>query len=135
MREFGKFLGWVAVVGYAIALLGFFCKYINKKYINKLPKDKKQIATYYRLIMKYILKLHKLAGIVASIAIMVHFYIMFTSRGLSISGLLAALVMWSVFALGIYGYAINKNLRGSWVKPHRALAFLLILLIIVHVFL
>jgi len=131
--EFGKFLGWVAVVGYSIALLGFFCKYINKKYINKLPKEKKQIAVNYRFVMKYVLKYHKIAGIIASISIAVHFYLMYNNYGLSLSGLTSAIVMWTVFGLGIYGYAINKNLRGSWVKFHRMLAFILVLLIIFHV--
>ena len=133
VREFGKFLGWVGVVGYGIALFGFFCKYINKKYINKLPKDKKQLVLYYRFIMKYVLKFHKVAGIGASVAIGVHFYLMYNNYGLSIPGLFAAVVMWLVFILGIYGFAINKNLRGSWVKPHRVLAFVLVLLIIFHV--
>ena len=133
MREFGKYLGWVAVWGYSIALLGFFFKFINKKYINKLPKDKKQIAVTYRLIMKYVLKFHKLAGLVASAAIAVHFYLMYNNYGLSISGLIAAIVMWIVFSFGIYGFAINKNLRGSWVKLHRILAFILVILIIIHI--
>ena len=133
MREFGKFLGWVAVTGYGIALLGFFSKYINKKYINKLPKDKKQFAKAYRFIMKYVLKFHKVAGIGASIAIAVHFYLMYNNYGLSIPGLIAAIVMWLVFILGIYGFAINKNLRGWWVKPHRILAFILVILILFHV--
>lgn len=83
--------------------------------------------------MKYILKFHKLAGIIASVSIAVHFYLMYNNYGLSIPGLIAAIVMWIVFALGIYGFAINKNLRGSWVKPHRILAFVLVILIISHV--
>ena len=133
MLEFGKILGWLAVVGYSIALLSFFCKYINKKYINKLPIEKRQIAVTYRFVMKYVLKFHKIAGIIASISIAFHFYLMYNNYGLSLPGLTSAIVMWTVFGLGIYGYAINKNLRGSWVKFHRILAFILVLLIIFHV--
>jgi hypothetical protein len=83
--------------------------------------------------MKFVVKYHKIAGIIASISIVIHFYLMYSYRGLSISGLVAAVVMWVVFTLGIYGFGINKNMRGSWVKIHRILSFLLILLIILHV--
>jgi len=131
--EIGKFFGWVAVVGYTIALLGFFSKYINKKYINKFPKNRKTLIIYYRFIMKYLLKFHRLSGVIASAAVAIHFYIMYNIYGLSIPGFIAAIVMWIVFIFGIYSFSINKNLRGSWVKTHRILAFILIILIIFHV--
>lgn len=131
--EFGKFLGWVAVWGYGIALLNFVMKYVNKQYVNKLPKDKKAYIDIYRTIMKYVIRYHKAAGIIASVAIMFHFYFMFTSMGLSVPGLIAAITMWTVFTLGIYGYAVLKNPRGSWVKIHRVLSFMLIVLIVFHV--
>jgi len=135
MREMSGLLGWIGVWGYGIALLNFFMKYINKKYINNLSKDKQKFINIYRTIMKYVVRYHKIAGVVASIAIVAHFYLMYTFRGLSISGLIAALVMWTVLTLGIYGFGINKNMRGSWVKFHRGLSFLLILLIVFHVIL
>ena len=133
MREMAGLFGWIGVWGYAIALLNFFMKYINKKYLNKLPKDKQKFIDIYRGLMKFIVKYHKIAGIIASISIVFHFYLMFSFRGLSMSGLIAAVVMWIVFTLGIYGFRINKNMRGSWVKVHRILSFLLILLIIFHI--
>jgi len=133
MREMAGLFGWIGVWGYAIALLNFFMKYINKKYVNKLPKDKQKFIDIYRGLMKFIVKYHKIAGIIASISIVFHFYLMFSFRGLSISGLIAAVVMWIVFTLGIYGFRINKNMKGSWVKVHRILSFLLIVLIVFHI--
>ena len=133
MREIAGLFGWIGVCGYVIALLNFFMKYINKKYVNKLPKDKQKFIDIYRGLMKFIVKYHKIAGIIASISIVFHFYLMFSFRGLSISGLIAAVVMWIVFTLGIYGFRINKNMKGSWVKVHRILSFLLILLIVFHI--
>jgi len=133
MREMAGLFGWIGVFGYGVALLNFFMKYINRKYINKLSKDKQTFVKVYRTIMKFIVKYHKIAGIIASISIVIHFYLMYNSRGLSISGLIAAVVMWSVFTLGIYGFGINKNMKGSWVKIHRILSFILILLIGFHI--
>ena len=133
MREMAGLFGWIGVWGYAIALLNFFMKYINKKYINNLSKDKQKFIKGYRTVMKYIVRYHKIAGVVASIAIVAHFYLMYIYRGVSMSGLIAALVMWIVFTLGIYGLKINKNMKGSWVKFHRGLSYVLILLIAYHV--
>ena len=133
MREMAGLFGWIGVWGYAVALLNFFMKYINKKYINNLSKDKEKFIKGYRTVLKYIVRYHKIAGVVASIAIVAHFYLMYTYRGVSMSGLIAALVMWIVFALGIYGFGINKNMRGPWVKFHRGLSYVLILLIAFHV--
>ncbi|KOF57694.1 MULTISPECIES: hypothetical protein [Clostridium] len=133
MKEIAGLLGWIGIWGYILALLNFFVKYINKKFINKLPKDKQKLISGYRIIMKYIVKYHKVIGIVASLAIIVHLYLMYTRIGLSIPGLIAALIMWTIFALGIYGVAINKNFRGKWVKVHRVLAFILIFVMLFHV--
>jgi len=132
MKEMAGLFGWIGVWGYGIALLNFFMKYINRKYVNKLSKDKQTFINVYRAILKFIVKYHKIAGIIASIAVIIHFYLMYNYRGLSIPGLIAAIVMWIVFALGIYGFGINKNMKGSWVKIHKILSFILILLIAFH---
>lgn len=133
MRGVAGLLGWISAWGYGIALLNFFMKYINKKYINNLPKDKKPYIDIYRFIMRYVVRYHKIAGIIASISVIGHFYLMYNYRGLSIPGLVAAIVMWVVFTLGVYGFGINKNMRGSWVRVHRVLSFVLIVLIAFHI--
>ncbi|WP_446899625.1 hypothetical protein ACSVC9_06990 [Clostridium sp. LBM24168] len=133
MRGIAGLLGWLAVWCYTIALFNYFMKYINKRYINKLSNNKKQYKDLYRLVMRYIVKYHKIAGIFASIALVGHLYLMYNFRGLSIPGLVAAVIMLIVFILGIYGTFINKNIRGSWIKFHRTLAFTLIVLIGLHI--
>jgi len=135
MNEIAGFLGWIGAIGYGMALLNFFMKYVNKKYINKLPKEKNKFITIYRKIMKYVVKYHKIFGIVASIAIVIHLYLMYTNIGLSITGLAAAIVMWSIFSLGIYGVLTHQKAKGNWIKIHRLLSFLLILLLVAHLLL
>lgn len=132
VKEFGKMLGWISFWGYGIALLNFFMKYINKKYINRIPKDKKSYSDLYRMVMRYVVKYHKMAGIIASIAVLGHLYLMYMTKGLSIPGLTALIVMIVVALLGIYGFFINRNMRGHWLKIHRILSFILIALILFH---
>lgn len=61
----------------------------------------------YRTIIRYIVKYHEIIGAVASVAIIGHLYLMYNRIGLSVLGLIAALLMWSIFALGFYG-AVNS---------------------------
>lgn len=133
MKQIAGLLGWIGVWGYVLALINFFVKYVNKKFINKFPKDKQNFIKMYRTIMRYIVKYHKIIGAVASVAIIGHLYLMYNRIGLSVPGLIAALLMWSILSLGFYGAVINKNFKGKWLKLHRVLAFLLIFAVIFHV--
>ncbi|SHH46263.1 hypothetical protein [Clostridium grantii] len=126
-------LGWVTIISFTIAILNFVMKYINKKYINKLGKDKKQIVDMYRKIMKIVVKNHKLAGTIAVVSVLAHFIIAFSANRIKITGIIAAAIMASIFALGIYGAYINKTRKGIWLKIHRLLAFALVVAILVHI--
>ena len=127
------FLGWVTVISFGISISNFFLKYINKKYINKLGKEKKQIVDLYRKVMKLSIKNHKLAGTIAVFAVLAHFFIAFSAKGISITGIIAASLMVIIFILGIYGTFINKNNKGIWLKIHRLIAFALIIAIAIHI--
>ncbi len=131
MKDFAEFLGWITVISYAIALFNYIFKYINRNYLKKFTN--KKAAGMYKFIMKYVVKYHKLVGIIAVIALTAHFIIMYTLKGLLITGLIAMILMFSVVLLGIYGTYINKKLKAPWLKIHKILAFTLIVAIIVHI--
>lgn len=133
MGEIIEFLGWVTAVSFGISILNFFLKYINKNYINKLGEDKKQIVDIYRKIMKLVVKNHKLAGTIAAISVLAHFFIAFSYKHIEITGIIAAVLMGSIFLLGVYGAYINKNYKGIWLKIHRILSFALIIAIGIHI--
>lgn len=128
-----EFLGWVTAISFGLAILNFFVKYINKKYISKLGKEKKQLVDMYRKVMRIIIKNHKLVGTIAVVSVLIHFFIAFSSNDIKISGIVAALIMATIFCLGVYGAYINKNYKGMWLKVHRVLAFSLIVAIFIHI--
>jgi len=132
-RDLIGLLGWVTAISFVIAILNYFVKFINKKYINKLGKEKKKIVDMYRKIMRIIIKSHKLAGTIAVISVLTHFVIAFSSSRISITGIIAAILMVIIFIMGFYGAYINKNIKGMWLKFHRLIAFALIIAIAVHV--
>ena len=127
------FLGWITVISFGLAISNYFMKYIHKKYINKLGKENKEMVTLYRKIMKIIVKNHKVVGAIAIISVLTHFFIAFSSNRISITGIIAALFMVSLFSLGFYGAFINKNYKGKWLKVHRSMAFVLLIAIIIHI--
>lgn len=132
LRELIGPLGMLTVIFFGVALLNFFVKFINKNYINKLGKDKKNVVDAYRKVMRFVVKYHKLAGILAVVCMMVHFFIAYSAHFILINGVVALVIMLVVSGLGIYGVYISKNMRGNWLKIHRILAFVLLLAIIVH---
>lgn len=133
MGEIIEFLGWVTAVSFGFALLNYLLKFVYKKYISKLGKDKGLIVNYYKRIMRQVIKYHKLAGITAMISVALHFIAAFMNNKIKITGIISAVLMLILVLLGVYGTYINKNLRGRWVKIHRAAAFILLLTILIHI--
>jgi len=114
-------LGWITALSYGVAISNFFVKYINKKYISKLGVAYKQIADFYRVIMKLVVRTHKLAGVIAIISLTTHFLIAFSRNIIPATGVIAAVLMFIMLFLGIYGAYINKSYKGLWLKVHRIL--------------
>lgn len=134
--EFGDLresLGILTALFFGLAILNYFVKLVNKKFINNLGKDKKPMVDLYRKIMKLIIKNHKTFGVLAVVALLAHFFIGFVSNTIKITGIIAAVLLVATFSLGVYGAFINKNKKGVWLKIHRIVPFVLILAIGLHV--
>lgn len=127
-----RLLGWTTALLFCLAFLNYFVKLINKKYINKLGKEKKPFVDNYRKMMKVIVKNHKLIGILAFVVMLIHFYVVFSAHLLRLTGIIAALFMITIVSLGFYGAFIKKNNKGIWLKIHRILPFVLLIVIIIH---
>lgn len=126
-------LGILTALFFGLAILNYFVKLVNKKFINNLGKDKKPMVDLYRKIMKLIIKNHKIFGVLAVVALLAHFFIGFASNSIKITGIIAAVLLVATFSLGVYGAFINKNKKGVWLKIHRIVPFILILAIGLHV--
>lgn len=133
MNEFAELLGWLVAAAYAIALLNYPVKYLNKRYFSKAQGNNTKYKKGFNILKKYIIKYHKLAGILAALGIIIHFIIMYNINGLSISGLVSASLMWIIAMLGAYGVRISKNYKAPWLKFHRAISVLPLISIVIHV--
>ena len=130
--QLGFFLGVSIVVFYSLSVLNFIVKYINKRYrsiINSNPK----LKSVFNPFMKFIVKNHKLFGLLTAVALIAHFTVQYSLFGLSTTGAMAGATLILQVFLG--GYIYRKKIRkGFWFKFHRMLAFLLIIAIFIHVF-
>ena len=86
--QLGFFLGVSIVVFYSLSVLNFIVKYINKRYRNKINSNKK-LKSKFNPFMKFIVKNHKLFGILTALSLIAHFTVQFSLFGLSITGALA----------------------------------------------
>lgn len=133
MKELAGLFGWFTAIGFLLAVLNFFVKYINKKFIMKLPKEKSNIINWYRKFMRIIVKNHRWFGIGTATFVLVHLIIQILSGRISLTGLISVAIMIIVFLLGMYGYYIKRDNKASWLKIHRILALVLIVTILLHV--
>jgi hypothetical protein len=131
MGELGEFLGFMIIVCYAMTILNYFVKFINRKYRDTLKKNENFYKVYTK-VMKFIIKSHKLFGFLTIAFILFHFYIQFTRIELSITGVIAAGIMLLQVLLGVYGWKVKKKGR-TWLYVHRSIAAVLLITILIHI--
>jgi heme A synthase len=129
-QEIGALFGSLIVLFYILTVLNFLVKWINKKYGPSMKSNEKGYARYKRF-MRFIVKNHKLFGLLTIVFLLVHFFIQFNIYGLSITGLVAAGILILQILLGIYG-AKTKNKGKTWLTIHRSIAVLLFVAILIH---
>ena len=130
-EEFGEFTGALIIIFYGLSVANYVLKFINKKFGKTLRKYPKFYKIYI-WIMKLIIKNHRLFGFLTVAFILTHFIIQFTSRGLSITGVIAAGFMVLQAILGSFG-AFMKPKNKYWLYAHRILSVMILIAILFHV--
>lgn len=131
IKELGELFGNIIVFLYVLTILNYVLKFINKKYVHLLKKNDK-LHSIYIIFMKFIIRNHKLFGILTVFFIILHFYIQFSVRGLSITGIIAASILLIQVLLGIYG-SKTKSKNKTWLVIHRAISIALLIAILIHI--
>ncbi|WP_320127452.1 hypothetical protein [uncultured Sphaerochaeta sp.] len=129
-QEIGEFFGVLIIVLYVLTVLNFLVKWINKKYGPSMKTNEKGYALY-KGFMRFIIKNHKLFGLLTIIFLLTHFFIQFNTYGISITGLVAAGILILQILLGIYGAKAKKKGK-TWLIIHRSIAVILFITILIH---
>ena len=135
IEEIGKNLGWVVVWTFAFALILFVIRYINKNYMTQITnklKGKKNYLDLYRKIIGFIVKNHKVFGLTATGVVFLHLIIMWKYVEISVSGLVALVLMVLVAGVGMFSTYLKKQKKAPLTKLHSILAGALLVAIIIH---
>lgn len=131
MEELGGLFGYLIILFYALAVLNFCFKYLNRNFRDKLKKNESFYKIFMK-ILKLLVKYHRYFGGTTIIMILIHFYLQFIRIGSSITGYLAAGVMILQILFGIYGQ-VKKPKGKVWIIFHRGIAVLLLITILIHI--
>lgn len=132
MYELGGFLGIMITVFLGMALLNYILKWVNKRWVSKLPKTSKFKAIYIK-VMKFIVQKHRWFGLGAAVFMLAHLILQITYAWISITGLIAAALLVINGMIGAWMHFRQKGKRGPLLMVHRAIGILLVAAIAVHV--
>jgi hypothetical protein len=131
MEDIGELFGSLIILSYSLTLLSFALRF-GLKHLRPQLEKKPNFFAVYKKFLKFFTKNHRWFGMATVGFILVHFIVQFLSRGLSITGLIAAGTMVLQVLLGIYGkYGKPKNRIWFWI--HRIIAILVAAAIFIHV--
>ncbi len=132
MEKLGNFFGFLTGLLFLLALLNYFVKWANKRFIPKLPKES-LIRTHYPSFMKCVVKNHRFFGFGAAVALLVHLILQVNFQWVSTTGMIALGLMLANVLLGAILFFKLKSKRAALFKTHRFVTVLLILSIAIHV--
>ena len=135
LEQIGKNLGWVVVWTFAFAIMLFIIRYINKNYMTQITnklKGKKNYLEKKKKTIGFIIKKHKMFGLIATSVVFLHLAIMWKYVEFSISGIIALVLMVLVAGVGVISTYLKKQKKAPLTKAHSVLALSLLIAIIVH---
>jgi hypothetical protein len=127
----GRVLGIVTAVLYGTAIHNFFVKWINKKWIMKLPKEN-AFRGKYQSVMKFLVKNHRFFGLGAAVMMVAHVTVQILFMWVSITGIITAGFAVIAIVLGAIMFKAKKR-TPAMLWAHRGAVIALTLSFLVHV--
>jgi len=131
MNQLGNLLGILTAVLFGIAILNFCVKFVNRKWVMKLPKESK-FKQGYTTVMKFLVKNHRFFGIGAAALMVAHVVLQLIFKWVSVTGILTAVLAVVTVALGVVLFKAKKR-TPAMLWAHRGAVIALILSFIAHV--
>jgi hypothetical protein len=131
MGELGELLGILTAVLFGLAIFNFVVKFVNRKWVTKLPKENK-FKKGYQSVMKILVKNHRFFGFGAAALMVGHVVIQILFQWVSITGIITAALAVVSVALGVVLFKAKKR-TPAMLWAHRSAVIALILSFIVHV--
>jgi hypothetical protein len=131
MGEIGELLGILTAILFGIAILNFCVKFVNRKWVMKLPKENK-FKQNYTAVMKFLVKNHRFFGFSAAVLMVAHVVVQILFRWVSITGIVTASLAVITVVLGVIMFKAKKR-TPAMLWAHRGAVIALIAAFLVHV--
>ena len=131
MGEIGELLGILTAVLFGVAILNFCVKFVNRKWVMKLPKESK-FKQGYTSVMKFLVKNHRFFGFGAAVLMVAHVVVQILFRWVSVTGLVTAGLAVVTVVLGVVMFKAKKR-TPAMLWAHRGSVIALIAAFVVHV--
>jgi len=121
----------------AIGLISIFylaLRPILEAVVGKIRKQGKTTPNLLKKVYRFVTKTHRYAGMVALVAIVIHFILQYRNIGIvPIAGLIAGLLLLVQTVLGMgLSRQTDKDRRSKMAKMHRILGILLVVAVLLH---
>ncbi len=131
MREVGELLGVLTAILFGLAIMNFVIKFVNRKWIMKLPKENVWKQRYLSL-MKFLIKNHRFFGFGAAILMVAHVVVQIIFAWVSVTGIITAALAVVTVILGVIMFQKKKSNK-TLLWAHRGAVIALIVAFLVHV--
>lgn len=131
MRLLGEALGILTAILYGVAIANFLVKWINRKWVAKLPKEN-SFRGGYQTAMKFLVKNHRFFGFSAAAVMVVHVVLQILFMWTSITGIVTAAFAVLTVCLGIVLFQSKKR-TPAMLWAHRSAVIALVLAFLAHV--
>ncbi|MDD4311286.1 MAG: hypothetical protein PHW41_02250 [Eubacteriales bacterium] len=131
MREVGELLGILTAILFGLAIMNFVIKFVNRKWVMKLPKENK-FKQSYPALMKFLIKNHRFFGFGAAILMVTHIVVQVLFAWVSITGIITASLAVVTVVLGVIMFQAKKR-NPAMLWAHRGAVIALIAAFLVHV--
>ena len=121
----------------AIGLISIFylaLRPILEAVVGQIRKQGKSTPNLLKKVYRFVTKTHRYAGMVAMVAIVVHFVLQYQRLGIvPIAGLIAGLLLLVQTVLGMgLSRQTDKDRRSKMANMHRILGILLVVAVLLH---
>ncbi len=131
MNQLGNLFGILTAVLFGIAILNYFVKFVNRKWVVKLPKENK-FKKNYMIGMKFLVKNHRFFGFGAAVLMVAHVVLQIIFKWVPVTGILAAALAVVTVSLGVVLFKAKKR-TPAMLWAHRGAVIALVLAIAAHV--
>lgn len=131
MYQLGNLFGMLTAVLFGGAIFNFVVKFVNRKWVTKLPKESKFKKNYMEA-MKFLVKNHRFFGFGAAAMMVLHVVFQYIYKWVSITGIVTAGLAVVAVVLGIIMFKAKKR-TPAMLWAHRGSVIALILAFIAHV--